>query len=291
MDPWIFWFTGIAVLLVVALPVTFIWTGRRKTRRLIAAHEAQDEQWLAKTEALKLTNELHLAEEPNRSDAFGYRRNLPKAIADLFREADRARDDHELAKVHRRSAAKLDEAMAVEGESERLEAFMKLQVYSHPLYNRLSESDQARFRTEATLLADHHVARLLAKAKHGDTEAFIQLIGFTELVGNGAMRYELSSYGLLTGRRYKEPDEWPDLVARLVKNPSVSQFRTDMNLVGGEFRLLAASSLRERNLRTAKYVLAYANENPSVRVELGGLADELAKLIIEIHTMERLFTE
>ncbi len=69
------------------------------------------------------------------------------------------------------------------------------------------------------------------------------------------------------------PKDWNDLVARYVWNPSLDKFiGLDQPLSTGDLRVMAAVALGgEGNLTEAQIVLAYCNNQPRYREELGGV--------------------
>ncbi len=99
---------------------------------------------------------------------------------------------------------------------------------------------------------------------------------------NGWRSYysRINCYQWCTDSAYVFPEDWNDLVANSLENPSLKQFnlpRSTWNT--GIYRLKAAEALETQSLTLAKVVLAYANDYSKVRAELGTLAEYLALMI------------
>ena len=132
----------------------------------------------------------------------------------------------------------------------------------------------------------------LEAVRSGDKNQFFAICSF--MTEEPTARYS-------KGITFDYPDDWFDLVAQNVENPSISDFAIlNTDVERGAIRQLAAEALRDRSLTNAKIALAfcaiskrYGYKDPVShpwREEIGDvLMAELAKMVAELHTEAGMF--
>ncbi len=283
MDMWIapLWIIGVVVGLVLIIVIS---------KRLIKAHKARqqakravhqsklDDAWIRTLETLAEKGGLAEAPDPPRT----FRRSYTKEVLVWINRINEARNIERAEEVHRHRRDKLDVIMAIVDDEKR-----RVQLVE---FGRRDLAD-GKFSTELdelTRLTEEHASELYQTVvEENDTTALLLLIDFTSPRVNAyrsSRDREASWFRAGTGKDYREPTGWQDLVANLMENPVLSDFRLPHDpWPSGQYILEAAAALREQSLTKAKIILAYAKQYPQYREEIGNFAEQLAKFVDAVH--------
>lgn len=151
----------------------------------------------------------------------------------------------------------------------------------------LDVEDKKFVQDELRGLAQQRAASLLEQARHYNTLSLCNLI---DLIGRG----KRSDYFRQAGEPYDYPADWNELVAKLIKNPSLADFNVSgSDPAPGDIRLRTAHLIQETSvepihrLSEAKILLAYSKLQTRNgyywREEIGAvMMAELPKLVVQL---------
>lgn len=295
---------GLAFALLSWFAVTILKASAKERRNKLAANSA----WAHKVNRATTDEAIATLDDIPYSDSKAVNDQIATAIV-RYREAGQAVEAERIKQARQKREA--DEAAQRQAVAERINGlrqregtltYVELEefIFDHEiglLY--INQEDETYMDGLMARLAKAFADELCEKAHRGDSESIETLIDLV-FPDPEDWRAETSTFQAWTKEAYAFPDDWNELIARLVENPPLDVFvGYEDDPAPGTIRLRAATALLpdltwEERLAHAKIALAYADRRDDDdqyvwRDEIGPiLLAEVSKFVASIHHAQQL---